>query len=146
MTVDALGFCLGIGRAHASLSLRLEEDLGAFHGLDFGDFMLLHGLLDAHDGRMRMTDLAHLLGLSLSALTRKMVMLEKTGLAERVAVPGEESRRHAAIRTGGRRLMQDAITTVDAICEKAVQALDPDRLPEIHAAMQALCGGDAPHA
>lgn len=146
MTVDALGFCLGIGRAHASLNLRLAEDLGAFHGLDFGDFTLLHGLLHADHGRMPMTDLAHLLGLSLSALTRKMVVLEKTGLAERVAVPGEESRRHAAIRTGGRRLVQEAITTVEAICEKAVRTLDPGRLPEIHAAMLTLCTDGAPRA
>lgn len=146
MMVDALGFCLGIGRAYASLNLRLQEDLGAFHGMDFGDFTLLHGLLNAPHGRMRMSHLAHLLGLSLSALTRRMVVLEKTGLAERVAVPGEEDRRHAAIRTGGRRRMQEAITTAEAICEKAVQALDPDRLPQIHAAMLTLCAGGAPRA
>ncbi|MGO4391611.1 MarR family winged helix-turn-helix transcriptional regulator [Variovorax sp. M-6] len=146
MTVDALAFCLGIGRAHASLSLRLEEDLGAFHGLSFGDFTLLHGLLHADQGRMRMTDLAQLLGLPMSALMRKMVVLEKTGLAERLSAPGDEGRRHAAIRTGGRKVMLDAIVTVEAICTQAVQALDPARLAEINAAMLALCGDEASRA
>lgn len=146
MTVDALGFCLGIGRAHARLSLRLEEDLGAFHGLSFGDFTLLHGLWRADHGRMPMSDLARLLGLPMSALMRKMVVLEKTGLAERVSAPGGDGPRHAAIRTGGRKLMQDAIVTVEALCSKAVQALDPERLQEVNTAMLALCGDDAPRA
>jgi DNA-binding MarR family transcriptional regulator len=146
---DALEFCLAIGRAHASLNLRLRHDLGAFHGLDYEDFTLLHLLLRAEGGRMAMADLSRALGLPMSALLRKMVLLEKTGLAERTAGADEDNRqnhRHAALRPGGRKLMQAAVTTVEAICADAVKALAPESLPQIHAALLALCLDDTPNA
>jgi DNA-binding MarR family transcriptional regulator len=146
MTVDALDFCLSIGRAHASLNLKLQENLGAFHGLNYEDFTLLHLLLRAEGGRMAMTDLARSLGLPMSALIRKMVLLEKTGLAERTAGAHEDNRRHATIRPGGRKLMQAAVTTVEAICADAVKSLAPESLPHINAALLALCLDDTPHA
>lgn len=145
MSIDALGFCLHVSRAHASMTLKLDEDLGAFHGLNYGDFTLLHLLVQSKDGRMAMADLAHMLGLSMSGLIRKMITLEKIGLAERVAAPGEDGRRFAAIRSGGRQLAQEARITVEAICAKALRPLDPKRLPEIDAALLALCGQDASH-
>ena len=144
--VDALGFCLTIGRAHASLNLKLHENLGAFHGLNYEDFTLLYLLLQAEGGRLPMADLARSLGLPMSALLRKMVLLEKTGLAERTAGANEDSRRHAAIRPGGRKLMQAAVTTVEAICADAVKSLPAQSLPQLNAALLALCSDDTPHA
>ncbi|KQW57338.1 MarR family winged helix-turn-helix transcriptional regulator [Variovorax sp. Root411] len=145
MTADALGLCLAISRAHASLNLKLREDLGAFHGLDYEDFTLLHQLLRAEGGRMPTADLSRALGLPMSALLRKMVSLEKTGLAERTA-GAEDNRRHAAIRPGGRKLMQAAVTTVEAICADAVKSLAPESLPQVNAALLALCLDDTSNA
>ncbi len=141
MSIDPLDLCLNIGRAHASLNLKLQEHLGAFHGLDYEDFTLLHRLLGAEGGRMPAAELARSLGLPVSALIRKMVLLEKTGLAERTA-GANGSGRHAAIRPGGRKLMQAAVTTADAICADAVKSLSPQSLPQINAALLALCRDD----
>jgi DNA-binding MarR family transcriptional regulator len=141
-TVDALGLCLNVSRAHASLNLKLHEDLGAFHGLNYEDFTLLYLLLRAEGGRMAMADLSRALGLPMSALIRKMVLLEKTGLTERTAGSNEDDRRHAAIRPGGKKLMQAAVTTVEAICADAVKSLAPQSLPQLNAALLALCHGD----
>lgn len=146
MSTDALGFCLDLGRAHASLRLKLNEDLGAFHGLDYEDFTLLHLLLRAGNGHVPMAELAHTLGLPMSALIRKMVLLEKTGLAERMTGTDGDNRRHAVIRGGGKQLVQAALTTVEAICADAVKSLDPQRLPDLHAALRVLCDHDTPHA
>ena len=146
MTVDALDFCLAISRAHASLNLKLREHLGAFHGLDYEDFTLLHLLLRAEGGRMAMSELSRAVGLPMSALLRKMVLLEKTGLAERTAGADQDNRRHATLRSGGRKLMQAAVTTVEAICADAVNSLDPESLPPIHAVLLALCLVDTPNA
>ncbi len=146
MTADALDFCLTISRAHASLNLKLQENLGAFHGLDYEDFRLLHLLLHAEDGRMAMPALSRALGLPMSALLRKMVLLEKTGLAERTAGANGDNRRHATLRPGGRKLMQPAVTTAEAICADAVKSLNPENLPQIHAALLALCLDDTPNA
>jgi len=145
MTADALGFCLAISRAHACLNLKLREDLGAFHGLDYEDFRLLHLLLHAENGRMAMAELSCALGLPMSALLRKMVLLEKTGLAERAAGANEANRRHATIRPGGRKLMQAAVTTVEAICADALKTLAPESLPPIRAALLAICLDHTPH-
>ena len=138
MSTDPLDLCLNIGRAHASLNLKLQEELGAFHGLDYGDFTLLHRLLSAEGGCVSAADLARSLGLSVSALIRKMVLLEKSGLAERTAGLNGDGL-HATIRPGGRKLMQAAVTTVEAICADAVKSLAPESLPQINAALLALC-------
>jgi DNA-binding MarR family transcriptional regulator len=146
----ALDFCMALGRAQASLALRLDADLGAFHGLNFGDFTLLYLLMRADDGRLPLASLARTLGLPMSALVRKMVLLEKTGLAERVPAPetGTDAgtRRHAALRPGGRQLVQGAVVTVEAHCKEAVRLIAPSNLPPAHAALLALCGRNEPHA
>ncbi|WP_369656126.1 AsnC family transcriptional regulator [Variovorax sp. V213] len=137
--------CLNIGRAHACLNLKLQEELGAFHGLNYEDFTLLHRLLGAEGGCMPAADLARSLGLPISALIRKMVLLEKTGLAERTAGTDGDGL-HAAIRPGGRKLMQAAVTTVEAICADAVKSLAPEGLSQINVALLALCHDDTPYA
>ncbi|MDQ0591138.1 MarR family winged helix-turn-helix transcriptional regulator [Variovorax paradoxus] len=144
MSIDPLDLCLNIGRAHASLNLKLQEELGAFHGLNYEDFTLLHALLCAEGGRMAMTELSRTLGLPMSALVRKMVLLEKTGLAERTAGAIEDNRRHATIRPSGKKLMQAAVTTVEAICADTVKSLAPQSLPQINATLLAFCHDDTP--
>ncbi|WP_422086660.1 AsnC family transcriptional regulator [Variovorax sp.] len=138
MSTDALSFCLDLGRAHASLALKLDDDLGAFHGLNFADFTLLYLLLRTEQGRMPMADLARTLGLPMSALIRKMVLLEKTGLAERVAGAGTDNSRHAALRSGGRQLVRDAAATVEAHCKEAVRSIDQRHLSDAHAVLRAI--------
>ncbi|MGJ7615287.1 MarR family winged helix-turn-helix transcriptional regulator [Variovorax sp. GB4P3] len=144
--IDALDFCLTLRRAHAQLDLRLDQDLGAFHGLNFSDFTLLHLLLGAHDTRLPLDRLAHTLGLPMSALIRRMVLLEKTGLAERVAGPGADPRRHAALRPGGRQLVQGAVATVEAHCREALRPIAAERLQGARQVLRALCGDNALHA
>lgn len=144
---EALDFCLALGHAQASLARRLDDDLGAFHGLNFGDFTLLYLLMRADQGRLPMASLARSLGLPMSALIRKMVLLEKTGLAERVAGTDTDARRHAVLRPGGRRLVQDAVLTVEAHCKEAVRPVEPECLRAAHAvlvAMSAMSGDNAP--
>lgn len=144
--VNALDFCLTLGRAHAQLDLRLDQDLGAFHGLNFSDFTLLHLLMGAHDTRLPMDRLAHTLGLPMSALIRRMVLLEKTGLAERVAGPGADPRRHAALRPGGRQLVQGAVATAEAHCSEALRPIAVERLQGALQVLRAMCGNNELHA
>jgi DNA-binding MarR family transcriptional regulator len=145
-TATALDFCLALGRAHASLGLRLGDDLGAFHGLDFGDFILLSVLLRAEGAGMPLVALARTLGLPMSALMRRMVLLEKTGLAERVPGPAADPRRHAALRPGGRQLAQTALLTVEAHCKAFVQPVAHERLQAAHEVLATLIGDNELHA
>jgi DNA-binding MarR family transcriptional regulator len=148
-TATALGFCLALGRAHASLGLRLGDDLGAFHGLDFSDFTLLLRAEGAGMPRVPLVplvDLARTLGLPMSALMRRMVLLEKTGLAERVPGPAADPRRHAALRPGGRQLAQTALLTVEAHCKAFVQPVAHGRLQSAHEVLATLIGDNELHA
>lgn len=151
--IDALDFCLTLGRAHAQLNRRLDEDLGAFHGLNFSDFTLLHLLMGARDARLpldrlahTLDRLAHTLGLPMSALIRRMVLLEKTGLAERVAGPYADPRRHAALRPGGRQLAQGAVSTVEAHCKEALRPIAVERVHGARQVLTAMCGDNELHA
>jgi hypothetical protein len=36
-----LALCLALQRAHASLRLKLDDELGVYHGIGFSDFVLL---------------------------------------------------------------------------------------------------------
>jgi len=142
---NALDFVLALTRAHAGLARRMDGDLGAFHGLNFADFTLLYLLMQADDGRLPMKALGRSLGLSMSALVRKMVLLEKTGHAQRMSEPEAATQRHAALRSGGRQLVQGAIATVEAHCKEAVRSIDPANLSSTYSTLLDMCGHmDAP--
>jgi DNA-binding MarR family transcriptional regulator len=72
------------------LMAALEADL-ASHGLTLGDYQVLVHLSEADDHAMRMCDLATLLQLSPSGLTRRLDGLVRMGLVERR--PSELDRR-----------------------------------------------------
>ncbi|MDM0111354.1 AsnC family transcriptional regulator [Variovorax sp. J22R133] len=132
--IDSIDFCLNISRAHASLNLKLDEELGTFHGLSFGDFGLLRMLSRAENGRMATTDLMRPLGVQLSAVTRRLILLEKVGLITREA----GNSRYVAIRAAGRSLLNSALVTAGAVCDDAVRALGPSPIALINDAMVLL--------
>ncbi len=142
MTIDAIDFCLKVSQAHASLNLKLDDELGTLHGLSLNDFILLRHLARAEGGRMAVTDLVRPMGVQLSAVTRQLLPLEKTGHVQREpALAG--GARSVVLRPAGRRLVGDAMVTADAICAEAVAALAPDALPAVNAALTALCRSEA---
>ena len=69
---------------HADLITALERDL-ADHDMTLGDYQVLVYLSEADDRSMRMCDLAELLQLSPSGLTRRLDGLVKTGYVSRQA-------------------------------------------------------------
>ena len=140
---DTLGFCLLLSRACARLELSMADKLGDFHGLDFADFSLLHRLASAPDGRLAMVDLAQALGMTLSSLMRKLVQLEKVGLAQRDSGLSADGSRCASLRPAGKRLVQEAEVTVRAVCAQALGPVTLAHLPGMALALAALCQDEA---
>lgn len=145
-TPNALDFFLAITRAQVRLARRMDDDLGAFHGLNFEDFDLLYLLMRADDGRLPMDALARTLGVSMTTLVRRMVLLEKTGLAQRLPGPETAKQRYAALRPGGRQLVQGAVATAEGHCKEAVRLIDPSNLSSAHMTLLEICGHMDPHA
>ena len=138
-TPNALDFFLAVTRAQARLARRVDDDLGAFHGLSFEDFDLLYLLMRADDGRLPMNALARTLGISMTTLVRRMVLLEKTGLAQRLPGPATAKQRYAALRLGGRQLVQGAVATAEGHCKDAVGLIDASSLASAPTTLLEIC-------
>ena len=140
---DALAVCLLLSRACARLELSMADKLGDFHGLDFADFSLLHRLASAPEGRVPMVDLAQALGIKLSSLMRKLVQLEKVGLAQRDSGLSEDGSRCASLRSAGKALVREAEVTVRAVGVQALGRVPLAYQREMGLALVALCHDEA---
>ena len=101
--------------AYAAMRVRLDEELGNWHGLSWETFVLL-AELDAGDGSMEAAALATRLGLTRSALLLRLLPLEKIGLVTRDNAGGARS---VVLRAGGRRVVREARPTAEAACALA---------------------------
>lgn len=117
-----LASCLALQRAHASLRLKLDDELGIYHGISFSDFVLLDLLAQTANGRVRIVELVRPLGLPQSSVLRQLIVLEKIGLVVR---DGASDERYAVLRPAGRMLVNVARETADSICSRAVTSIAP---------------------
>lgn len=106
----------------------LERDL-APTGLTLGDYQVFVYLSSAEDDSMRMCDLAEILQLSPSGLTRRLDGLVRAGWVERR--PSDLDRRvmHAVLTEAGRaKLEASAPIHVASVRERIIDHLDRDDL------------------
>lgn len=112
----------------SDLNNAIEADLVPT-GLTLGDYQVLVFLSEADDRRMRMCDLADMLQLSPSGLTRRLDGLVRRGWVER---QGSEADRRVMLAVltdrGFARLESAAPTHVDSVRNRLVDLLDRDEL------------------
>jgi DNA-binding MarR family transcriptional regulator len=130
-----LDFCLALYRAHASLQLKLDDELGIYHGISFNDFALLNLLAQEDGGRVSIPALVRPMGRPQSAVLRQLIVLEKIGLVVR---EGANGFRQAVLRPAGRALVNTARETADSICTEAVASIAPAAVATVSAALVAL--------
>ena len=130
-----LSFCLALHRAHASLQLKLDNELGIHHGISFSDFALLNLLVQADGGRVNIPELVRPMGQPQSAVLRQLIVLEKIGLVVRDGANGD---RQAVLRPAGRALVNAARETSDSICTEAVESIPPEAVEMVSAALVTL--------
>lgn len=93
---------VGLLHAHATMVKQLDAELLTAHGLSLSAFEVLWRLATAERGRMRMTELAELVLLSPSGLSRLVDRLESEGMIERIACPTDGRAINATITEAGR--------------------------------------------
>ena len=130
-----LDFCLALHRAHASLQLKLDDELGIHHGISFTDFALLNLLAQADGGRVNIPELVRPLGQPQSSVLRQLIVLEKIGLVVR---EGANGFRQAVLRPVGRALVNAARETADSSCTEAVESIVPATVEMVSAALETL--------
>ena len=115
MSAQALPLGTALWRARAALQQRLDERLGEWHGLSFGDYQLLQAL-DSQANGLSLPALASSLLQAPASTLRQLLPLEKTGLLERSA--GQ-----VRLRSAGRQLLAEARLSTQDIYAKALTAL-----------------------
>ncbi len=130
-----LAFCLALHRAHASVQLKLDDELGIHHGIGFNDFALLNLLEQADGARVSIADLVRPLGQPQSSVLRQLIVLEKIGLVVR---EGAHGLRQAVLRPAGRALVNAARETADGVCTEAVESIAPAALAMVSSALVTL--------
>jgi DNA-binding MarR family transcriptional regulator len=128
---DSLSLCIALFRAQAVLSRRFDGRLGSWHGMSFGDFIVLLHISRAEDGRLRRVDLARELGLTASAVTRILIPLEKIGLVSRQTDEHDGRVGYAVLTKRGREILREALESAELISEEVVSSKAATRLADV---------------
>ena len=95
-------------RAHATSTRRFNAQLVAEHGLTLNDYEVLLHLARADGKRLRRVDLAELVLLTPSGITRLLEGLERSGYVERVACKEDLRVSYAQLTPAGRTKLRAA--------------------------------------
>jgi DNA-binding MarR family transcriptional regulator len=104
----ALDSWIRLIRGYASVTRAMSAELVAEHGLTINDYEALLHLSQAEDGRMRRVDLAGLLLLTASGVTRLLDGLETAGLVERASCASDRRVTYAVLTEAGRTRLRQA--------------------------------------
>ena len=116
-----LSFFISLSRIETVLSRRLDARLG---GLGWSDFLILHALSVAPDGRLRRVDLADTIGLTASGITRLLLPMEKIGLITREAHDGDARVSYVKIAPGGHAKLTEAIIRAEEFCSDIIHSAE----------------------
>jgi DNA-binding MarR family transcriptional regulator len=126
-------------RAHAALSRRLEADLIAAHDMPLATYDVLVQLVEAPQRRLRMTELAQLVLLSRSGLTRLVDRLEREGLVRREPCDTDARGMFTVLTDAGyARLKEASPTHLRGVAEYALDRLDEEDLEALASALARL--------
>ena len=132
-------------RAHAHVTRALEHELLVEQELPLASYEVLLHLAEAPGRRLRMTELADRVLLSRSGLTRLVDRLEREGLVERAACPGDARGTHAVLTESGlARLRAAAPTHLRGVAQHVTDRLTAEELAQLGALMAKLLGGERP--
>ena len=104
---------LAFAGAWNRLERRLDHSLGGIRGISLAEYRLLRALGDAPGSRASRVDLAEVVGLTPSGVTRALRPMEKLGIVSTVKSKRDARLAIAALTPAGRDLLEDASGVVD---------------------------------
>jgi DNA-binding MarR family transcriptional regulator len=122
----------GLLETHEELVRTLDERLQAEHHLPLGTVEALMHIAHAEDGAIAVSELARLLNLSPSHVSRVVIDLERRGWVERLRDPKDSrSTRAAATDEGRRQLLEAAPTYLSTIRELLFEGLNEREVKQL---------------
>jgi DNA-binding MarR family transcriptional regulator len=116
---DSLKFLLNLLKVQTVQSRRFERQLG---GLGTSEFIILFHLSQApHETLMRM-DLAEIVGLTPSGITRLLLPMEKIGLIKKVANERDARSSLVVLAPGGKTKLTEAIERAEHFCDELLRS------------------------
>jgi DNA-binding MarR family transcriptional regulator len=132
-------------RAHSAITRELERDLHERHGLTLSDYDVLVQLAQAPDRRLRPSELARVVLLTRSGMTRLVHGLERAGLVERVPCPNDLRGTMVALTAQGLAVLRRASNThLRGVHEHFAARLDYEELRALAALLGRLLDEPAP--
>ncbi|RDI63066.1 MarR family winged helix-turn-helix transcriptional regulator [Nocardia pseudobrasiliensis] len=123
---------------HGMVSQRLAKEMQRRHGIGMSEYQALCQLVHADDGELRMQELAELVGLNQSSVSRLVARLESAGLTQRDLCPKDRRGVYTVITEQGRALHAKAEPTYrKAVTEALNEAAADNRLTEFVAELRA---------
>jgi DNA-binding MarR family transcriptional regulator len=123
MNMSSTKELLAIRRAVALWENRVDVELGV-HGIGLSEFAVMHHLMEAPGNQLRRVDLARLVALTPSGVTRLLGPLERRGIVTRKADGHDARATYAVLTPQGKSLAKDSATTVAAIADRLLGSLD----------------------
>ncbi|WP_433536854.1 MarR family winged helix-turn-helix transcriptional regulator [Micromonospora sp. CA-249363] len=105
LDAEQLGAYFALMEVSSLLQYAVDEHLRADGDLSYVQFQILARLVDAPEGRLRMTDLADGVVYSRSGLTYQAGLLDKRGLITRSPSPDDERSVMVTVTDAGRQLV-----------------------------------------
>ena len=122
----------GLLQAHARITRALDTELRAEHGLPVSSYEVLMFLADAPGHRLRMAEIADMVLLSRSGLTRLVDRLEAAGLVTRCAAEDDGRGAYAELTADGLAKLRAARQThLDGVRRHFLSALTADEQAEL---------------
>lgn len=112
-----------------ALHTRVEQELAKAlqqHSIGLSEYRALARLAEADDGELRMQELADLIGLNQSSVSRLASRLESSGLTRRDLCPDDRRGVYSVITDEGRDVQQQARPTYDTALRAALDAAAAD--------------------
>src|SRR5690606_5123770 len=108
----ALKFFLNLTMTQAVTAMTFDATL-SLHSITLSDFMMLFHLSGAHEQKLRRIDLAEKVGLSASAVTRKLLPLEKIGIVQRELHERDARVSYVKLTDTGHRILFEAMESAE---------------------------------
>jgi DNA-binding MarR family transcriptional regulator len=127
---------------YSDLIAAIERDLAAEHGLTLGDYQVFVYLSEAPNHSMRMCDLADLLQLSPSGLTRRLDGLVKAGFVTRESSSNDRRVMLATLTPSGFAALERAAPDhVASVRRHIFDHLDSDQVAALASIFQSIKAG-----
>lgn len=109
-----------LAQRYHEISCALERELQERHGIGMSEFEVLDHLAVADQGKLRMLELADLVHLSQSALSRAVARLERAGLVCRALCEQDRRGVFVALTDEGRHRQEQARPTQRAVLSESL--------------------------